>query len=133
MLTNAGRDLHAAAVYSTGAQPAAANYIGVTANNGAPGAGDTTLTGEIATAGGGLVRSQGAYAHTGGTNQVTVTEALVANANDVLPVTLAKAGLFNAGAAGTMAHESLLNATATLTAPGDEVTVQFVIDIDDAS
>lgn len=133
MLTNAGRDLHAAAVYSTGAQPAAANRIAVTANNSAPNAADTTLTGEIATAGGGLVRTQGAYAHTGGTNQVTVTATLVANGNDALPVTLAKAALFNAGAAGTMPHESLLNATATLTAPGDEVTVQFVIDIDDAS
>lgn len=127
MLTNAGRDLALAAVYGTSAQPAAANYIALTANATAPSASDTTLTAEIATAGGALIRAQATYAHTTGTATATLTKTFTANGSDALPVTIAKIGIFNASTVGTMAHETLLSATATLSASGDAVTITETI------
>lgn len=123
LLTNGGRDVLHQNGYTTGAQAAAFNYVGLTANNVAAAAADTTLTGEITTAGGGLIRKQGTYAHTAGTNTTTITVTFTANGSDALPVTVAKIGIFNAATAGTMGHETLLNATATLTISGDSVTV----------
>lgn len=122
LLTNAGRDgLHAQHL-STGAQPAAFNFVAFTANAVAPSAASTTLPGEIATAGGGLVRGQATYAHTTGTNTSTLTRTVTANASDVLPVTIAKQGVLNASSGGTLGYETLLNATATLSASGDSLT-----------
>ena len=127
MLTNAGKDMIASQLANTSTQAAACNWIALSANNGAPGAGDTTLTGEITTGGGGLVRAQGAYAHTGGTNTLTVTKTFTTNGSDSLPVTIAKYGLFNAASSGTLGFESLFGATAVLAAPGDQVTVTVTI------
>jgi len=110
-------------VFGTAAQPAAFNYIAVTANATAPAAADTTLTAEITTAGGGLIRKQATYAHTTGTQTSTLTATFTANGSDSLPVTLAKAGVFNASSAGTMGFESLISPTATLSASGDNVTL----------
>src|SRR5215467_475537 len=121
MLTNAGKDMIASQLANTSTQAAACNYIALTANNGAPAAGDTTLTGEIVTGGGGLVRAQGAYAHSGGTNTLTVSKTFTANGSDSLPVTVAKYGLFNAASVGTLGFESLFAATATLSASGDQL------------
>lgn len=121
--TNAGIDLILNASFGTAAQPAAGNYMAVTANATAPAAGDTTLTAEIATAGGGLVRAQATYAHTTGTNTATLTKVFTANGSDALPVTLAKFGVFNAASAGVMVLETLLSPTATLSASGDSVTI----------
>jgi hypothetical protein len=123
MLTDAGKDMIAAQVGGTGAQPAAANYIALTANSTSPAAGDTTLTGEIATAGGGLVRAQATYAHTNGTSTYTLTKTFTANGSDSLPVTIAKIGVFNASSSGTMALETLLATTATLSSSGDQLTI----------
>jgi hypothetical protein len=111
----------AAQVGGTSAQPAAANYVALTANNSAPSAGDTTLTGEITTASGGLVRAQATYAHTGGTATYTLSKTFTTNGFDVLPVTIAKTGTFNAASVGTMAFETLLSSTATLTGSGDQL------------
>lgn len=134
MLTNAGVDLHAATTYSTGAQPAAANYIALTETATPPAAGNTVLTGEISNVGGGLNRAQGVYAHTNGTGLVTVTKNFVATSSDGLPKVVAQAALFNAGAAGTMPHRALLSpTTATVSAPGDELEVAFQITIVDAT
>lgn len=123
LLTNGGRDALHAQNLGTSAQPAAFNYIALTANSTAPAAGDTTLTAEIATAGGGLVRAQATYAHTAGTNTSTLTKTFTANGSDLLPVTVAKIGVFNASSSGTMGYETPLSATATLSASGDSVTV----------
>jgi len=49
MLHNAGRDYVSAAIGGTAVQPAAANFLGLTASTAAPVAGDTTLVGEIVT------------------------------------------------------------------------------------
>lgn len=123
MLTNAGMDMVAAQISGTSAQPAAANYIALTANSSDPAAGDTTLTGEITTAGGGLVRAQATYAHTGGTATYTLTKTFTANGSDALPVTIAKVGVFNASSSGTLAFEKLLGTTVTLSASGDATTI----------
>lgn len=128
MLTTAGKDWAASALFdSSGSRAAAATYIGVTANSTAPNAADTTLTGEIVTAGGGLIRKAGTYAHTAGAATATLTATFTANGNDNLPVTLAKAGVFNASSAGAMPFESLLSPTAVVSAVGDSVTITTTI------
>ncbi len=123
MRTQGGTDFQAAQMAGSASATAVAKWMGLTANSAAPAAGDTTLTGEIATAGGGLVRAAGAYAHTAGTNTYTVTNAFTANGSDALPVTVAKIGVFTAASAGTLVFETLLSATATLSASGDQLTV----------
>lgn len=123
LLTTVGRDaLHGQHV-ATAAQPAAFSYMALTANATAPSAASTTLTAEITTGGGGLIRAQGTVAHTGGTNTTTLTKTFTANGSDALPVTLAKIGVFNAASVGTLGYETLLNATATLTVSGDNVAI----------
>jgi hypothetical protein len=125
--TNAGTDAMLAQMFGTGAQPAPFNYLGLTANATAPSAADTSLTGEITTAGGGLIRKQAVYAHTNGTTTATLTATFTANGTDALPVTVAKFGAFNASTAGTMGLETLLSATAPYTASGDNMTLTDTI------
>lgn len=129
VLTNAGRDMAASAVYNTATQPAAANYLALSANATAPSAASTTLPGEITTGGGGLIRAQAVYGHTGGTATVTLGKTFTANGSDSLPVTLAKVGVLNAASSGTLVHETLLAATATLTSSGDSCVVTETITI----
>lgn len=127
MLTNAGKDLIYTNMASL-AQAAAANYMALTANSSAPSASDTTLTGEITTASGGLIRAQATPAHTNGTSTYTLTKTFTANGSDSLPVTIAKIGVFNAAVSGgSMMFETLLSATATLSASGDALTVTDTI------
>lgn len=121
--SNAGIDAISRQIADTAAPPATFNYMALTANATAPAAGNTTLTGEIATAGGGLVRAQAAFAHTNGTSTFTLSKTFTANGTDALPVTIAKIGIFNASSVGTMGFETLLSATATLSASGDNVTI----------
>jgi hypothetical protein len=102
---------------------AGAPFMALTANSGAAAGGDTTLTGEITTSGGGLIRKLATYAHTSGVASYTITGSFTANGTDALPVTVAKMGTFNSITSGLMAFETLLNATATLTASGDALTV----------
>lgn len=123
MLTNAGKDMIAAQVAGAASATAVAKWMAVTANSTAPAAGNTTLAGEITTAGGGLVRKVATYAHTTGTSTYTLTATFTANGSDVLPVTLAKRGVLDAASAGNLVFETLLSATATLTASGDAVTI----------
>jgi hypothetical protein len=125
--TNGGKDMVASQVANTSTQAAACNYIALTADSAAASASDTTLASEIATAGGALVRAQGAYAHTGGTNTLTVSKTFTANGSDALPVTVAKYGLFNASSSGTMGWESKFGTSATLSAVGDQLTVTATI------
>lgn len=127
VLTNGGRDHALAATYTTSTQPAAANYMAVSANATAPSAASTTLPGEITTGGGGLVRAQATYAHTGGAATATLTKTFTANGSDSLPVTIAKIGILNAASSGTLVHETLISPTATLSASGDQVTITETI------
>jgi hypothetical protein len=102
---------------------AGAPWMALTANASAAAGADTTLTAEITTGGGGLIRKLGTYAHTAGVASYTVTTVFTANGSDSLPVTVAKMGTFNSITGGTMAFETLLSATATLTTSGDALTV----------
>lgn len=127
LLTSVGRDALHKQHLDTAAQPAAFNYIALTANTTAESTASTTLTAEIATAGGGLLRAQGTFAHTTGTNTSTLTKTFTANGSDSLPVTIGKIGVFNASSAGTMGYEKLLSPTATLSASGDNVALTYTI------
>jgi hypothetical protein len=123
LFTSVGRDALHAQHMGTSAQPAAFFYMGLTASVVAPASSDTTLTGEITTAGGGLLRAASTYAHTTGTNTTTLTKTFTANGSDSLPVTVAQIGVFNASTVGTIAYHTALNATATLSISGDNVTI----------
>ena len=113
MRTNAGADFQARVMADTASTGtgvyAAANYIGLTANATAPAAGNTTLTGEIAS--GTLNRAQATYAHTNGTNTYTLTKTFTSDQS----VTIAKIGVFNAATAGTMVSGDQLQITETVT------------------
>lgn len=99
-------------------------FMALTANNSAGASGDTALTGEITTGGGGLIRKVCSFAHTAGTATYTLAATFTANGSDSLPVTLAKVGMFPTltGSTGTLGFETLMSATATLSAVGDAVT-----------
>ncbi len=129
MLHTAGRDWVADCLGKTASRPAVADYLALTANSTSPSAGDTTLTAEIATGGGGLIRKQGTYAHTGGAATYTITATFTANGSDSLPVTVAKVGVFNAASTGTMPWSSLLSPTATISASGDALTITETITV----
>lgn len=124
LLVNGGRDALFDQHFTTSTQPAAFNYIGLTATATAPSASDTSLTGQITTSGGGLIAAQATYAHTTGTNSATLTKTFTANGSDSLPVTIAQVGVRNAsGTGGTLGTRTLLSSTATLSASGDALTV----------
>lgn len=123
LLTNAGKDMIAAQIAGSASATAVAKWVALTANTTAPAAGDTTLTAEITTAGGGLIRKTGVYAHTGGTSTYTLTTVFTANGSDALPVTIGKRGVFDAASAGNMVYETLVSPTATLSASGDVLTL----------
>lgn len=106
----------------------AAWFIGLSADTATPGTPSTatTLTSEIVSAGGGLVRKISPFAHTSSTNTWTLTPVYTANGSDALPVVVAKIGVFSSmvvAATPTMLFETLLNTTATLSAIGDQLTV----------
>lgn len=124
LLVNGGRDALFDQHMTTSTQPAAFNYIGLTATSTAPSASDTSLTGQITTASGGLVAAQATYAHTSGTSTATLTKTFTANGSDSLPVTIAQVGVRNAsGTGGTLGTRTLLSSTATLSSSGDALTV----------
>lgn len=124
LLLNQGRDKLFDQHFLRGSQPAAADYVSVSANTTAPAAADTTLTGEITTSGGGLYPKQGTYAHTTSASTATLTTTFTTNGTDSLPVTLGQVGCRTASAAGgTLCTKTLLSSTATLSTSGDAVTI----------
>lgn len=117
--TNAGADWQAQVMATTGAQPAACNYIALSNDATAPAATDTALTGEITT--GGLARAQGTFSHTAGTTSYTVSKTFTATAT----VSAQKAGMFNAATGGTMCFENTFSAV-TLN-NGDTLTITWTV------
>lgn len=125
--TNAGVDLIASNCFGTAV--ATLQQIALTATATAPSATDTVLAGEIATAGGGLIRQLATYAHTTGTNTATLTVTFTANGSDALPITIEKFGVFNkSGSGGTMGIETALTKT-TFNAAGDNATLTETVTI----
>ena len=130
MITNAGKDFVAKQLAGAASATAVAKFVGITANSTAPAAGDTTLTGEITTAGGGLVRQTGVYAHTLGTASYTITSTFTANGSDALPVTIAKRGVFDQLAlGGTLVFETLVSPTAVFAAVSDSLTLTDTVSV----
>lgn len=125
MRTNAGTDLVCKAIGDTATQPAAANYLAISASTATRNATDTSLAGEIATAGGGLIRKQCVFGHTNGTSTYTETATHTANGSDSLAVTIGSAGLLNAASSGTLAFQWLYGTTAVISASGDALTTTF--------
>lgn len=123
LLTNAGKDHNARQIAGAASATAVAKWVAITANTTTPVVGDTTLTGEIVTGGGGLIRQVGVYAHTNGTGTYTLTSTFTANGSDSLPVTIGKRGVFNAASAGDMVFSTLVTPTATLSAVGDSLVI----------
>lgn len=128
MRTNAGADFQANVMGSTGVQPAAANYIALSSDATPPAAADTTMSGEINNAGGGINRAQAAYAHTNGTQVYTLTKTFTANALDGSANTIRKVGVFNAATGGTLVFETAVTAPPTLVS-GDQVTITETVQL----
>lgn len=124
MRTNAGTDWQCDLMGSAAGVPA--KYMALTANATAESATDTALTGEITTAGGGLIRKAATYAHTTGTASYTLTATFTANGTDALPVTVNKVGLLTAASAGVLAFEKIITAAA-FAASGDATTVTYTV------
>lgn len=126
LVTNAGIDFIATQISGTSAATPA-KYVAQTASTITPAAADTTLTGEITTASGGLIRAAGTYAHTTGASTYTVTITFTANSSDSLPVTVKAVAVFTAASTGTMVYEDNLSASITYNASGDQGVVTVTV------
>jgi hypothetical protein len=106
-------------------------YMGITTSATAFSAADATLATEIWFTGGGLRRRLASWAHTNGTATYTVANTFTANASDTLPQAIAKIGIFQhyvnatvtTSNSGIMLFETVLSASATLSAIGDNVQI----------
>ena len=95
-----------------------------------PALGDTTLSGEITTSSGGLIRKIATWAHTAGAASYTQTLVYTANGSDSLPVTVQSGALFDTivvGNSTSMMFEDSVSPTATLSASGDQLTLTFTV------
>lgn len=101
-------------------------YMGLTAAATAALDGDTVLAGELnATGAAGLNRQLATYAHTSAATATSLTKTFTAAAADTLPVTVAQMGIFQGVvvAASRMIFRTVLNATGTLSAVGDQIQI----------
>lgn len=115
-------------VIMTGA--AFAIFMGLSNTNITPVVSDTTMTGEIVTAGGGLIRKQATWAHTAGTTTTTLTSVYTVNGSDTIPVTVYAMNIstsIKTGSAVTMTYETSLSSSATLSAVSDQLTVTSTV------
>jgi hypothetical protein len=107
-------------------------FMALSTTNSAPAAGDTTMAGEITTSGGGLIRAIATYAHSASATTYTLVNTFTANGTDSLPATCYRIGVFISmvnGWAGSMMLETTLNASATLSLSGDQVTVTETVTV----
>jgi len=108
-------------------------FVALTSTNITPAATDTSLSGEITTAGGGLVRKQATYLQTSGTasRAITLTPVFTANGSDTLPVTvyaiLVSVSMIVASTPLCGKFETTLNVSAPLNAPTDALTITETI------
>jgi hypothetical protein len=107
-----------------------AMFMGLSNTNITPAVTDTTMTGEITTASGGLIRKIYTWAHSAGTTTTTATGVFTVNGSDTIPVTVYAMNISTSlltGSTVTMAYETSLSASATLSAIGDQLTVTETI------
>jgi len=119
LITTDGIDWAAGVLGNASGAPA--KYVAVTENTGSPSAGDTTLTGELASDG--LTRAVGSYSHTSGVRSYTVSKVFTVTGG---PHVVAKSALFDASSGGTMVFEALFSTTATVTS-SDTLTVTWTV------
>lgn len=122
LLTTDGRDEFHALCYINVATPNdGSNHLAVSADVGAPAAGDTALTGEIVA--GGLARSDPSdtISHVDNTNVSTIAHTFTASSAHTA---VHKAALFNLNAAGIMSHAAVFTSDVTL-AINDTLTVTW--------
>lgn len=124
LLTTDGRDFFHQQVYiNTAAGTRGANYLAVTTDSGAPAAGDTTLTGEIAA--GGLARADSTTkTHADNGNSSTIEHEWTASASHT---NVQKCALFNNSSGGTMTHEGTFTAASLIS--GDKLKVTYVLNL----
>src|SRR5512134_1188434 len=124
LLTTDGRDFFHQQVYiNNTAGTRGANYLAVTADAGAPAAGDTTLTGEITT--NGLARADSTTkTHGDNTNSSTIEHEWTATGTHN---SVQKCGLFNAAAAGIMTHEGTFTPASLIS--GDKLKVTYTLNL----
>lgn len=124
--TNVGADFWNTQLFATGAAGAQANYIGITTDNTAPAAADTSLASEETA--NGLARAQASVTHTTSATSTVLSHTWTYTGSTTKVI--AKAGLFTAAGppvAGTMALETLLSSTATVNSNGDQITLNWTI------
>jgi hypothetical protein len=123
LILDAGRvQLHSQCYATSGILTNGFNYIALTNDGTAPAAGDTTLTGEIATAEG-LDRAQGTVTlPTGSGNQTTIEKVFTYTGSSQA---VQKSALFTAASAGVMAHEVQFASRSLAT--NDQLTVTYTI------
>lgn len=126
-ITNSGRDfLHEQGYQGTGAGQGSytatngLNYIALTNTAVTPAAGDTTLSGEIAT--NGLSRAQGTVTHSGGTNTTAIDHTFTCA---TAPQACQASALFNLTSSGIMNHE--LTFTQRSLQIGDTIDITYTI------
>lgn len=106
-------------------------FVGISTSTAAVGSGDTTLVGELAT--GALIRKIGTLTHTAGTNSGTVSAVFTANGTETNlsnGITVGKMGISSSiSSSQPNLFQSLLSATATLNASGDQLTVTDTISL----
>lgn len=121
--TNAGANFWNAQLFGSASATAVAKWIAITTDAGAAAAGDTTLASEETT--NGLARASSTVNHTNNATTTTISNTFTYTGGT--SKVIAKAGLFDASSAGNLVLETLLNATGTVNANGDTITVTWTI------
>jgi hypothetical protein len=132
MRVNSGADFQSGVMGNTASNGtgtyAPGTYIALTENTTAPTGTDTTLTGELAAASGGLIRALATYAHTAGASSYTLTKLYTMVSADGTSRTPAKIGVFNASSAGLLVFETAIPNPPTMV-PGDQLTLTETVNI----
>jgi hypothetical protein len=103
-------------------------FVGLTSTNITPAATDTTQSGEYSVAAGGYYRKIAPFTMTSGTSPMTYTlvPVFTGNGSDTYPTTFYAMGAFCSmviGSTPAMKFETSLNASATVAASGDQITI----------
>lgn len=99
-------------------------WMGLTTNNGAASASDTTMTGELTASG--LGRALATFAHTTSATTYTLTKAYTSS--DGTPRTIEKIGIFQHSTGGSLVFETAVPSPPTLVS-GDQLTVTETVTI----
>lgn len=121
--TNVGADFWHTQLFSLAPGGAGANYIAMTTDATAAAAADTVLATEETT--NGLQRAQAGLSHAGSATSTILSKTFTYTGG--VSKVIAKVGLFNAAAVGTMVLETLLSSTATVNTNGDQITISWTV------